>query len=35
VRGESVNQLEKTVNNVLVTSGVGVPTSAMIIGRMD
>ena len=34
VRGESVNQPEKDVNNVLVTSGVGVPTSAMVIGRM-
>ena len=35
VRGESANQPEKTVNPVLVTSGVGVPTSAMVIGRMD
>ena len=34
VRGESGNQPEKDVNNVLVTSGVGVPTSAMIIGKM-
>jgi acetyl-CoA acetyltransferase len=35
VRGTSVNQPEKNVDNVLVTSGVGVPTSAMIIGAMD
>ena len=35
VRGESVNQPEKDVHHVLVTSGVGVPTSAMVLGRMD
>ena len=35
VRGDSVNQPDKDVDNVLVTSGVGVPTSAMIIGRMS
>ena len=34
VRGESVNQPEKGVSRVLVTSGVGVPTSAMILGKM-
>jgi acetyl-CoA acetyltransferase len=35
VRGESVNQPDKDVNHVLVTSGVGVPTSAMVLGKMD
>jgi acetyl-CoA acetyltransferase len=35
VRGTSVNQPKKDVDNVLVTSGVGVPTSAMVIGKMD
>jgi hypothetical protein len=35
VRGESVNQPDKSVDHVLVTSGVGVPTSAMILGRVD
>ena len=35
VRGESANQPENTVEHVLVTSGVGVPTSAMVLGRMS
>jgi acetyl-CoA acetyltransferase len=34
VRGTSVNQPPKC-NHVLVTAGVGVPSSAMIIGRME
>jgi acetyl-CoA acetyltransferase len=34
IRGTSVNQ-PNTCNHVLVTAGVGVPSSAMIIGRMD
>ncbi len=34
VRGTSTNQPEKDVNNVLVTSGVGVPTGGMILGKM-
>ena len=34
VRGTSVNQPEKA-DNVLVTAGVGVPSSAMIIGKAD
>jgi acetyl-CoA acetyltransferase len=33
VRGESLNQPKKTINNVVVTSGVGVPTGGMIIGK--
>ncbi len=32
VRGESVNQPPKSVEHVLVSSGVGVPTGAMILG---
>ncbi|GAB5451909.1 MAG: lipid-transfer protein [Halioglobus sp.] len=32
VRGESVNQPQKSVEHVLVSSGVGVPTGAMILG---
>ncbi len=35
VRGTSVNQPEKDVNKVLVTSGVGVPTGGMILGKME
>lgn len=34
VRGQSVNQPKKTVNNVLVTSGVGVPTGGALLGKM-
>ena len=34
VRGSSVNQPEKH-DHVLVTAGVGVPTSAMVLGRLD
>jgi hypothetical protein len=33
IRGESTSQPRKTVEHVLVSSGVGVPTGAMIIGR--
>jgi acetyl-CoA acetyltransferase len=33
VRGESINQPKKAINNVVVTSGVGVPTGGMIIGK--
>lgn len=35
VRGTSNNQPAKTVNNVLVTSGVGVPTGGMLLGKME
>ena len=35
VRGQSVNQPAKEVNNVLVTSGVGVPTGGALLGRSD
>ncbi len=35
IRGDSANQPENTVDHVLVTSGVGVPTSAMILGKSD
>ncbi len=35
VRGTSVNQPKKDVNNVLVTSGVGIPTGGMLIGKME
>lgn len=34
VRGSSVNQPEKSVNNVLVTSGVGVPTGGALLGNL-
>jgi acetyl-CoA acetyltransferase len=34
IRGSSVNQPEKN-DHVLVTAGVGVPTSAMVLGQMD
>ncbi len=34
IRGTSVNQPEKN-ENVLVTSGVGVPTAAMVLGPLD
>jgi acetyl-CoA acetyltransferase len=34
IRGTSVNQPEKS-DHVLVTAGVGVPSSAMILGKMD
>ena len=33
VRGCSVNQPDKTVNHVLVTSGVGVPTGGALLGK--
>ncbi len=33
VRGSSVNQPAKNINNVLVTSGVGVPTGGMLLGK--
>ena len=33
IRGTSVNQPEKN-DHVLVTAGVGVPTSAMILGKL-
>ena len=35
VRGQSVNQPAKEVNNVLVTSGVGVPTGGALLGLPD
>jgi acetyl-CoA acetyltransferase len=35
VRGTSGNQPEKDVKNVLVTSGVGVPTGGMLLGHLD
>jgi acetyl-CoA acetyltransferase len=35
VRGTSVNQPEKTVNNALVTAGVGVPTGGALLGKFD
>jgi acetyl-CoA acetyltransferase len=34
VRGDSVNQPEKN-DHVLVTAGIGVPTSGMILGKLD
>jgi len=33
VRGTSVNQPKKNVDHVLVTSGVGVPTGGMVLGK--
>lgn len=33
IRGESVNQPAKTINHTLVSSGVGVPTGALILGK--
>ncbi len=33
IRGNAVNQPDKTVDHVLVSSGVGVPTGALILGR--
>ena len=35
VRGTSVNQPKKNINHVLVTSGVGIPTGGMLLGKMD
>lgn len=35
VRGTSVNQPKKDINNVLVTAGVGVPTGGAILGKMS
>ncbi len=34
LRGTSVNQPKKNIENMLVSSGAGMPTSAMIIGKM-
>ena len=34
IRGTSVNQPAKN-DHVLVTAGIGVPTSAMILGKLD
>jgi hypothetical protein len=34
IRGSSVNQPAKN-DKVLVTSGVGVPTAAMVLGQLD
>jgi acetyl-CoA acetyltransferase len=34
IRGTSVNQPKKRVEHVLITAGVGVPTSGMILGKM-
>jgi acetyl-CoA acetyltransferase len=33
IRGESTSQPAKNVEHVLVSSGVGVPTGALILGR--
>ena len=35
VRGTSLNQPSKDVNHALVTSGVGIPTSGAILGKMN
>ncbi|KAA1193279.1 lipid-transfer protein [Pseudohalioglobus sediminis] len=35
VRGQSVNQPDKQVDHVLVTSGVGIPTGGALLGRLD
>ena len=35
IRGRSINQPDKDVNHVLVTSGVGVPTGGALLGTMD
>lgn len=35
VRGTSVNQPKKEINNALVTSGVGVPTGGALLGKLD
>jgi hypothetical protein len=35
VRGASVNQPKKSVNNVIDTSGIGVPTGGMLLGKMQ
>ena len=34
VRGQSLNQPDKTVEHALVTSGVGIPTGGALLGRM-
>src|SRR5690606_40996732 len=34
VRGQSVNQPKKDINNVLVTAGVGVQTGGAMLGEM-
>ena len=33
IRGESVNQPKKNIDHALVSSGVGVPTGALILGK--
>lgn len=35
VRGESINQPDKSVEHALVTSGVGIPTGGALLGRLD
>jgi acetyl-CoA acetyltransferase len=35
VRGQSVNQPEKAIEHVLVTSGAGIPTGGALLGRLD
>ncbi|MCB1616652.1 MAG: lipid-transfer protein [Pseudomonadales bacterium] len=35
VRGTSNNQPKKTINTVLVTSGVGIPTGGMLLGKLE
>lgn len=35
VRGESINQPNKSVEHALVTSGVGIPTGGALLGRLD
>ena len=34
IRGDSINQPPKN-DHVLVTAGIGVPTSGMILGKLD
>jgi hypothetical protein len=34
IRGDSNNQPEKC-DNIVVTAGIGVPTSGMILGKLD
>jgi acetyl-CoA acetyltransferase len=35
VRGQSINQPQKSLEHVLVTSGVGIPTGGALLGRQD
>lgn len=35
VRGESINQPNKSVEHALVTSGVGIPTGGALLGKLD